>query len=116
MHRCQNPECDKEIPDSLDFCTEDCKNSYKNSSKAKPKTKDQNEDFDLDPSMQALKKSIGSSVTLILSRGPTIRGRLIGFDPKFRKVAVEQETANSTETTYVSLGYVIAISLRKLQG
>jgi len=115
MHKCKNPECDREIPDSLDFCTEDCKNSYKNSSKAKPKTKDQNEDFELDPSVQAIKKSMGSPITLILSRGPTVRGRLVGFDPKFLKIAVEQEIANGSQITYVRLGYIVAMSLRKLE-
>ena len=63
MHKCKNPECDKEIPDSLDFCTEDCKNSYKKSSEAKPRIKDR----EVSPhnyEYQMLKNSIGLRIEL----------------------------------------------------
>ena len=41
MHKCLNPECNKEIPDFLDHCSEDCKTQHgkiKNETKENTRT------------------------------------------------------------------------------
>ena len=99
MNNCKN--CGKPIPDTLDYCSEDCKEESKT-----------DESFELDPATQDLKNSIGKQVTLGLSRGPTVRGRLVAFDPKFRRIKVQQDLRNGArEETWVSLGYVVTVSI-----
>jgi len=68
-------------------------------------------DFEPDPATQDIKNSIGKQVTLGLARGPTVRGRLIAFDPRFRRVKVQRTTNKSIEETWVNLGYVITVSI-----
>lgn len=81
-----------------------------NSEKAKPRRR-REEDFELDPATRDLVESIGKQVILGMARGPTIRGILLEFDPRFRKIKVKQ---GNTET-WVRLSYVISFSIVKAE-
>jgi len=111
MHKCKNPECGKEIPDSLEFCSRECTESLKESSKGKPKSKDR-EVSSQKYEYQMLRNGIGLRIELQMSRGPPVRGVLKDYDPEFQKLAVMEDVGNNQrKLTFVKLNYVSALSL-----
>jgi len=78
----------------------------KNSEEAKPRRR-RKEDFELDPATRDLVNNIGKYVVLGMARGPTIRGVLTDFDPRYRKIKVKQGNVE----TWVLLSYVISFSV-----
>ena len=102
MKKCKN--CEKEITDSMTFCSKDCVEAFKN--------KEQNlQLFNIE--LEMLKEAVGCKAELQLSRGSPVKGKIVAFDQQYGKIAVEVEVNDEIKTTIVKLNYVVAFSIFK---
>jgi hypothetical protein len=106
MKKCQNPECQKEIPENKAYCNEECLRraiKLRRQKRAPP--------FHANYENQLLKESEGLKVELQMSRGPPVRGILVDYDAEYQKVTVKEDLSNQTKLTIVKLSYVSALSV-----
>ena len=110
--RCKNPECGKEIPDGLQFCSKDCMTEYKGQDKDLRKRLRLKHDILTSDEKDILIEGIGKEVEFQMSRGPPVRGVMQNYDPEFQKVIVSTHVRNNQrKTTMVKLSYVSSWSV-----
>jgi hypothetical protein len=101
MKKCKN--CGKEIRDNMTFCSEKCAKTY-----------DRNVGHIIDSfkiELKLLEKSVSKKVELGMSRGPSIKGRVVDFDNRYGKIIVETVENGVTKNIIVKLGYVVSFAV-----
>lgn len=67
-----------------------------------------------DMEREAILNNMGAHVECQMSRGPPIRGILKGFDPKYAKLAIEEDGAGGV--TFLRMGYISALRIDARKG
>jgi hypothetical protein len=129
MAKCQNPECSKDAPKGKKYCDESC---LTRALELKEKAEDDKEDgkylkktweetfpilhaekimesFNME--IETLKQNPNCHLELFLTRGPPIKGTFMALDPRYAKIAVQEDGSNK-ELTIVKLGYVACMRIR----
>lgn len=106
---CKN--CQKEIPTTLKFCSETCKQEYKNR-KYKPRPRKlYNSDSFITELNYLGDDAEGREIEVELARGRNIKGKIIGFDNRFGKILIEHYENKRKVVTIVKLSYIVSFHI-----